>query len=51
LKTLHQVFNGHLDQFSDATDLMDTLDGQIADMMSGASTGGVHAGPSFEWHP
>jgi hypothetical protein len=51
LKTLHVVFNGHLDQFAHARDLMVTLDSQVGDMMSGASTGGVHAGPSFEWQP
>jgi hypothetical protein len=51
LKTLHQVFNGDLGQFSTATDFMDTLDSQVSAMMSGTSTQGVYAGPSFEWNP
>ena len=51
LQTLHQVFNGNLGQFSTATGFMDTLDTQVSAMMSGKSTQGVYAGPSFEWNP
>ncbi len=38
LKALHLVFNGHLDQFTAATNQMDTLADQMSAMMSGSST-------------
>ena len=51
LKTLHATFNGDGGQFATAVGLMMSLEEQAIDMMTGVTTGGVPAGPSFEWQP
>jgi Ferritin-like len=49
LKTLHTAFNGDGGQFAAAVGLMMSLQEQAMDMMTGVTTGGIPAGPSFEW--
>jgi len=51
LKTLHAAFNGDPGEFVAAVGLMMSLQEQAIDMMTGVTTGGVPAGPSFEWQP
>jgi hypothetical protein len=51
LKVLHTVFNGQQGQFGDAIKMMMSLRQQAIDMMGGKTTGGVSAGPSFEYQP
>jgi hypothetical protein len=49
LKTLHATFNGTPGELNPAVDAMMSLRKQALDMLSGATTGGVPAGPTFEW--
>jgi hypothetical protein len=49
LKTLHATFNGTPGELNPAIETMMTLRQQALDMLSGATTKGVPAGPSFEW--
>jgi hypothetical protein len=51
LKALHAAFNGTPRELTSAIGLMGSLQQQALDMMSGATTGGVPAGPTFEWQP
>jgi hypothetical protein len=49
LNTLHSTFNGTPGGLNPAIETMMTLRQQALDMLSGTSTKGVSAGPSFEW--
>jgi hypothetical protein len=51
LKALHATFNGTPRELKSAIGLMGSLQQQAADMMTGTTTGGAPAGPSFEWQP
>jgi hypothetical protein len=51
LKALHAAFNGTPRELTSAIGLMGSLQQQALDMMSGVTTGGVPAGPTFEWRP
>ncbi len=51
LKVLHTVFNSQPDQLNDAIKMMMSVKQQTIDMMAGKTTGGVSAGPSFEYQP
>jgi Ferritin-like len=51
LKALHGAFNGTPRELKSGFGLMGSLRQQATDMMAGRATGGVAAGPSFEWQP
>jgi rubrerythrin len=51
LKTLHNMFNGHPDQFNPALGLMMSLKSQAKAMMSGIPDPSVITGPTFEYQP
>ncbi len=51
LKVLHVMLNGAPDRFEDAIGLMMSLKQQAKDMATGAITGGMPVGPSFEYQP
>jgi hypothetical protein len=49
LKSLNDMVNGQPNALTTALSAMDDLQDQAVDMMSGASTGGVPTGPTFEY--
>jgi hypothetical protein len=51
LKALHIMLNGAPERLSDAIGLMMSLKQQAIDMATGAITGGMPVGPSFEYQP
>jgi hypothetical protein len=51
LRVLHATFNGHPHELTAALGLMMSLKQQAKAMMSGIATGGICAGPSFEYQP
>jgi hypothetical protein len=52
LKSLQAAFNGNPGELSASSiPLMMSLRQQGTDMMSGAASGGVPAGPTFDWQP
>ena len=51
LKTLQAAVQGSPGELTPAVTLMMSLRQQAAGMLSGSATGGVPAGPSFEWQP
>jgi len=51
LKTLQAALNGSPGELTPAVTVMMSLRQQAAGMLSGSATGGVPAGPSFEWQP
>lgn len=51
LKVLHVMLNGAPDRLGAAIGLMMSLKQQAQDMATGAITGGMPVGPSFEYQP
>ena len=51
LKTLHNLLNGHPDQFNPAIGLMMSLKSQAKAMMSGIPDTSIITGPTFEYQP